>query len=328
MIIKKIIETFLDISDPKEIFTSDRDAVILEKLRAKFVGICFMSCLIMSVNKIIRRSYIYMKDSLDGDSLTNVQFEVDAIIYFDGEIINGVTIVKKEPNGIIHAKSQYAGIQLSIQPNMTIFKEGDIVPVIVKRVRYNVNQNAASILAVPFMPSVYIPIYYNILGELNKNQIDELKYLISQIDIEETKIKNLNAADKKIFQFFIDLLNPVSSSKKNDKKDFKNIKLIDTKNILDIKNGIIFNADNNFDETSISYMSKSSDMVSELSQINNTTKQTLEIVDESIYIAIYSLLCQRLMNIQSLQSFLQFYPDFTSVQKNKDIWKMYTMLKK
>jgi hypothetical protein len=327
MIIKKIIETFLDISDPKEIFAPNRDEIILEKLRAKFVGICFMSCLIMSVNRIIRRSYVYMKDTLDGDALTNIQFEVDAIIYFDGEIINGVTIVKKEPNGIIHAKSKYAGIQLSIQPNMTIFKEGDIVPVIVKRVRYNVNQNAASILAVPFMPSVYTPIYYNILGELSKIQIDELRYLITQIEIEETKIKNLNAADKKIFQFFIDLLNPISA-KKSDKKDSKNIKLINTKNILDIKNGIIFNADNKFDETSISYMAKSSDMVSELSQINSGTKQTLEIVDESIYIAIYSLLCQRLMNIQSLQSFLQFYPDFASVQKNKDIWKMYTMLKK
>ena len=327
MIIKKIIETFLDISDPKEIFAPNRDDIILEKLRAKFVGICFMSCLIMSVNRIIRRSYVYMKDTLDGDALTNIQFEVDAIIYFDGEIINGVTIVKKEPNGIIHAKSKYAGIQLSIQPNMTIFKEGDIVPVIVKRVRYNVNQNAASILAVPFMPSVYTPIYYNILGELSKIQIDELRYLITQIEIEETKIKNLNAADKKIFQFFIDLLNPISA-KKSDNKDSKNIKLINTKNILDIKNGIIFNADNKFDETSISYMAKSSDMVSELSQINSGTKQTMEIVDESIYIAIYSLLCQRLMNIQSLQSFLQFYPDFVSVQKNKDIWKMYTMLKK
>lgn len=327
MIIKKIIETFLDISDPKEIFAPNRDEIILEKLRAKFVGICFMSCLIMSVNRIIRRSYVYMKDTLDGDALTNIQFEVDAIIYFDGEIINGVTIVKKEPNGIIHAKSKYAGIQLSIQPNMTIFKEGDVVPVIVKRVRYNVNQNAASILAVPFMPSVYTPIYYNILGELSKIQIEELRYLITQIEIEEAKIKNLNAVDKKIFQFFIDLLNPISA-KKSDRKDSKNIKLINTKNILDIKTGIIFNADNKFDETSISYMAKSSEMVSELSQINSGIKQTLEIVDESIYIAIYSLLCQRLMNIQSLQSFLQFYPDFASVQKNKDIWKMYTMLKK
>ena len=114
MIIKKIIETFLDISDPKEIFAPNRDDIILEKLRAKFVGICFMSCLIMSVNRIIRRSYVYMKDTLDGDALTNIQFEVDAIIYFDGEIINGVTIVKKEPNGIIHAKSKYDGAERTI----------------------------------------------------------------------------------------------------------------------------------------------------------------------------------------------------------------------
>ena len=59
-----------------------------------------------------------MKDTLDGDAHTNVMFEVDAIEYIKDEIINGCKIIKKEPNGIIHAKSEYSGIQLNKQSNM------------------------------------------------------------------------------------------------------------------------------------------------------------------------------------------------------------------
>jgi len=272
-----------------------------------------------------------MKDTLNGDSNTNIQFEVDAIVYQTNEIINGCKIIKKEPNGIIHAKSEYAGIQLSIQPNMSIFKEGDIVPVIVKRVRYNVNQSAASILAVPFMPAVYTPTYYKISGELTKLQIDELKSLISQIENESAKFNELNAADKKLYKFFVDLLNPISSTSSTSSTSsasslFSNptsSTKINIKNLLDVKSGIVFNAENKFNENILSVISETKEKKKEEEE-----REEKELLDSPIYIAFYSLLSHQLMNIQTIQNFLSYYPDFASVQKNKDIWKMYTMLKK
>ena len=137
MIIKKLLETVIELSDPNDMFLNIDD-MLIQKLYDKFVGVCYQSSYIIKINRIIRRSYIFMQTSLDGNSQVNVKFEVDALTYITNEIINGCTIVKKEPNGIIHAKSKYAGIQMSIQQNMSIFKENDIVPVIVKRVRYNI----------------------------------------------------------------------------------------------------------------------------------------------------------------------------------------------
>ena len=67
MIIKKILESYIDISDPKEMFSNDKESMLINKLTEKFVGICYMSCYIIKINKIIRRSYIYMNETLNGD---------------------------------------------------------------------------------------------------------------------------------------------------------------------------------------------------------------------------------------------------------------------
>lgn len=340
MIIKKILETYIDIRDPKDIFSPNRDNMIIEKLTAKFVGVCYMSCFVVKINRVIRRSYIYMKDTLDGDAHTNIMFEVDAIVYQTNEVINGCTIIKKEPNGIIHGKSEHAGIQLSIQPNMSIFKEGDVVPVIVKRVRYNVNQTAASVLAVPFIPIQYMPVYYNIVGVLSKQQTDELKSLIGQIKTEEEHIKKMSVNDKKIYMFFVDLISPTNVSK-DAAKMFKNSKKIDISNILELRSGIVYRPDLKYNDSTVYHVDSKDvtvESVSNLSTISeeqkgqsNTTKKTIpplnDIVDESVYIVLHTMLVKYLTNIQSLQNFLLHYPTFASIQNSKHIWKMYSTLK-
>ena len=114
MLIKKNIETYVDITDPNDIYAPDLDAMLMTKLTNKFVGICCNSCYIVNINRIVKRSNVYMIQTLDGYAQTCVTFEVDAIIYINGEIINGCKIVRKEPNGRIHAKSDIAGIQMNI----------------------------------------------------------------------------------------------------------------------------------------------------------------------------------------------------------------------
>ena len=42
---------------------------------------------------------------------------------------------------------------------------------------------------------------------------------------------------------------------------------------------------------------------------------------------MYSILIKHLNNIQILNNFLRYYSTFELVQKNKDVWKMYSMLK-
>lgn len=318
MLIKKILETYLDITDPNDIYSSDKDAMLIDKLTEKFVGVCYNSCYILKINKIIRRSYMYIKDTLDGDSSISIKFEVDAIIYNSGEILNGCKIIKKEPNGIVHAKSQYAGVQLSIQSNMSIFKEGDVIPVIIKRVRYNVNQSAISISALPFMPLEYTHVYNKLTGELDKQQHAQLKTLVTQIQQLKQNFDNLKAGDKKIYKFFNDLL---SSSGKNTIP--KSATRLDVTTILgmDSYNDIILYKPNlPYDDITIYKLVSNESMEAD--------DATPAVISESAYIVLYTILLKHLSNLQILEDFIKYYPTFDAVQKTKEIWKLYSMLKK
>jgi hypothetical protein len=306
MIFKKTLETFIDITDPINIFSNNRDKMIMDKLSEKFVGVCYNSCLILKINKIIRRSYIYMTDTLEGHAQTNVMFEADAIEYKKDEIINGCKIIKKEPNGIVHAKSEYAGIQINMQSNMSIFKEGDVIPVIVKMVRYNVNQTAVSVLAVPFIPTTYETIYYKITGDLSKQDTINITSLFTQIKEEESNISKLASADKKIYEFFNSLL----SNKPESQSGYSKIKM---SNILTLTSGVVYMPNGKYDSSEVLHI--------------DDTKQT-EVISESPFIIYATILNKYLCNLQTLQSFIKQYPKFSDISLHKNIWKLYTSLKK
>lgn len=319
----KILETYMDIGDANDIYSPNIDAMLIKKLTAKFAGICYNSCHIIKINKIIRRSYMYMKDTLDGDCNTSIRFEATVIVYAAGEIINGCAIIKKEPNGIIHAKSKYAGLQLSVQTNMNIFNEGDVVPAIVKRVRYNVNQPSISVSATPFIPTPYKHTYHKTSGELDKSQVAELTSLINDIKSMLKQLTQLPPNSKKIYKFFLELLyntdaikNPVNSAKISIEK------LLSVVN--DQRDCIIYIPNTPYNDTDVVYIEPK--FVEDL--VAKTTNEAIYIVEESLYITLYTIILKQLSNLQTIKDFIEFYPDFKAVQKNKAIWKLYTMLKK
>jgi hypothetical protein len=304
MLDKKILETTLDIDDPVDIYSNERDKMFMEKLTEKYNGKCFHSCLVIKINKIIRRSFIYMKDTLNGGATVNIIFEADVIVYHKGEVINGCQIIKKEPSGIMHAKSEHAGIQLNIKADMSIYIEGDIVPVIVKMVRYNPNQTSISVSAHPFMPIDELPIYYNIVGDLSTDQKVILNNILTHIKDEEKTMSDLSPTDKKIHKFFIDLMY-------NDKKKSKDVsKKVSLTDMIELKSGIIFRPMSKYDDASVQHLTKDQPSI-----------------DESPFIIFSVMLNKYLSNLQTLAEFLKAYPSFAAVQKNKEIWKMYNMLK-
>jgi hypothetical protein len=312
MLVKKILETYLDITNPDDIFSSDLDKTVLDKLHDKFVGICYDSCLILNINKIIRRSYVYMKDTLDGDVNLSVLFEVDCIIYIKDEIINGCKIIKKETNGIMHATSKYAGIQLNIQPTVSIFKEGEIIPVIVKRVRYNISQNSISVLAMPFIPINYNVNYYRISGELTNSENDNLRTLLEEINIYEESFKKLAPGNKKIYKFFVDLLKQKNIDLLKIKGSFNKINFA---KMLELKSNIICKKYNTYDDNIVEY-------------VDSKDSKDDNVIEETPYNIFNIILIEHLLHLQTLQEFLNHYNTFTDVQNSKNIWKFYSMLKK
>ena len=277
---------------------------------------------------------MYMKDTLDGDSNTSIRFTADVIVYNHGEIINGCTIIKKEPNGIVHAKSEYAGLQLSIQNNMVIFKEGDVVPVRVKRVRYNVNQSAISVSAMPFIPIPYSHIYYRHTSNLDKQHIKELRVIVHDIESILKEFTALSPNKKKIHKFFIDLL-----FNKSDKNTIpNNSEKLSMSKILTIAegsggpnapgSGITYMPNGHYDDMTV-YRVAEDDAATVLEKTaSQSEKLNIDVIEESSYLVLYNILLTQLSRVQTIKNFIEFYPDFNAVQKNKEIWKLYSMLKK
>ena len=312
MIINKIMETYVDIINPNDIYSIDINNMVIEKLNEKFVGICYKSCYILKIIRIIKRSCIYMKDTLEGDAHVSVMFEVSAIQYVKNEIINGCKIIKKESNGIVHAKSEYAGIQFNIPSNMNIFKEGDIIPVIVNMVRYNVNQNAISILAHPFMPQNKEPIYYKINNKITTTLTSEetlnIKSLLDQLGIIEEQVSKLNDIDKKVYKFFVDLLTLSNIKKTNKRKSIYDI--------TDIKNNTIYFSDI-YDSNNVNILDND----------DNKNLENKEIFVERAFIIYSNIIIDYIMRLQTLIEFIKYFPTCAKIQEHKHIWKLYLSLK-
>ena len=209
MKIQKPLETRLDFHNPADIVNPDVIGLCMRHLTEKYVGKCYMSCLIIKINKILRHSLRYMSRGLDGSAYISVSFEVDAIVYTKGEILNGCHIVKIESDGRIHAKSKHAGIQIRQDTSgVNIYKEDQIVPFIVNRTQYNPAQNAVSVEAIPFTPSFPDNIIYAVGKPLSEEDYNRIKELFDQIDNLKKSINLMDSNGQKALGFFQDLVYP------------------------------------------------------------------------------------------------------------------------
>jgi len=330
MIVKKILETYLDLEIPEYIFASNIDDICIQLLTKKFGNKCYKSCYILKINKIIRSSRRYMSESLSGNSSICVLFEVDAIVYQEGDIINNCKITKIEPNGKIYAESQYANIQTNQDQSLPIFKEEYIIPVIATNIRNFPSKDKISISAIPFMPMFPQLIIYSVKTPLEEQQIPQLENMLKMVNDELNKIKKLSAPELKSYNFFKTLIYPFKKEKQfkldSKSKDFKfNKKQISIKEFMTIKEGLLCRPTElpkHMDQ--FYYLGNKIDkMGDQFDKINN-----LIILEESMFNIAYKILTDYLRHLITLRELYENYPNIDIIGKYTDVWKMYNMLKK
>jgi hypothetical protein len=319
MLIQKPLETRLDFSDPLDIINPDVTGLCMRHLTEKYVGKCYMSCLIVKINKIIRHSLRYMSRDLNGSAYISVSFEVDAIVYTKGEILNGCHIVKIESDGRIHAKSKHAGIQIRQDMSLVnIYKEGQVVPFIVNRVQYNPAQNAASVEAVPFAPAFPDNIIYSVGKPLGDDENPRIKDLFRQIDKLKSDIDMLDSNSQKALGFFQDLVYPFKKNTDFDKVvKSGEAKVSELEFIWDsVKNvrGYICQPVESKLSSGVIYHFKD--------------RPEGKVREENLVFILDKFLSNVIRYYQEMIEFVETYPTFAKVQEYKDIWRMYNMLKK
>jgi hypothetical protein len=140
------------------------------------------------------------------------------------------------------------------------------------------------------------------LFELNKEEIINLDSLFEQISKIEKDLKKLQSDDKKVYNFFVDLLSSVT---------VKNNKRKPIYDILKVKKGILY-----FDD------------VYDSNNINISEKNDKDCVNERPFIVYSFILINYMMRLQTICDFIKYYPKFADIQENKHLWKFYLSLKK
>lgn len=209
MIVEKLIQTKVHIDDPNLLYSGDIESVIMDNLRQRFEGTCYMSCLILEVLEIRKFSnFIFSKQRQDGSASSNVNMRVKGIVIKKGEVIPDCTVMKIDKDGHIICKNKHSAIYIRASKALQSIKEGQTIAALAGDVKYKIFAPAISVNALPFIPIVRksTEIVYKV--KVQKSDLIDKMLNVMKDEIE----KNTNI-DTEIYKFFMDLMYPYKSQK-------------------------------------------------------------------------------------------------------------------
>jgi len=215
MIITKIIETGLAIINPIHIY-ADEGQNLMNLLINNYCNKCTHGCYVLQILRILDSTPCEIA-SLGGncEGKINIKFEVKAIVYAPGEVINGckITYINKSDHtrtntSIIYASAKYANISISLNKTFESLKSGQLISIRVDSAIYNKTAENISVNGLLYYPNKYIyenikmPIFkINEILKLNESQIERIK-------LAEDLHKELLSKDAKKFEFITNILYP------------------------------------------------------------------------------------------------------------------------
>ena len=337
MQIKKVLQVMVDIIEPNEIYSIDIEKVILEKLTKKYCNRCYSGCLILRILRIIKRSRIFIStDCLNASAHVSVTFEIEGIVYIEGEIINGckaicirptdITFSSKYAAGIVNTKNSFnlTATQTNLAKTMTqSIKENNIIPVMVVSSRYSANQNQITVQAIPLIPMIEDNTYYYINDDLELEDISKVKTLLEIL--EEELVIHDKMSKNKLYTFFKKMMNPYKTEHKfkdsadNSKFDQISISSDNLKALENIKNNILCLPLEEYISDNLPLFSLPADKI-------NPDKFS-NLINASITQALSEIIMKRLMYLQNIRGLAETYTadDISNMQQ---YWKVFTLLKK
>jgi hypothetical protein len=325
MKIYKTITTSVDLLDSNDIYNPNKESMILNMLSHKFKNMCYESIYITEIRKILNMSSTVMvSNRLDGGAVVNVSFEVGGVILVKDEILHGCKIIEIQNNNVITLTYKFASIKLQKINNkyfdmlIKSLQVGNIISVTVLNSSYTPYSNNISVLAIPYLPQPTQEIYYQISQGLNKDEIEQLSYIYSEIQKEEETHAKLKT--NSLYEFFRDIMYPY----KNDQKYASNkaVRLgmspinIDINEIIKLDNGIVIYPSEDDKINKRFFMSQKEETEKKLNDNSNI------IVSSSCYVIMSDILSKYLLYLQSLRGFIETYHTREVVTQLLYYWKI------
>jgi len=201
MLIKKNIEVGIDVTNGIGLFSDDGN--IMSILADRFENRCFRGCFITQVLRILRMGDADVNQFGEPDYVTiPVIFEVEAIVFAEGEIINNCVVLRKNVNNILVCKSPYANIFVNGGSVLESVVEGQTISVRAMRSRYNQGSADIKINAIPFLQSKKNVIFQ--VGKIENAKLFE--DVLERIKAQEDEAELFKESDEKTYNFFVKAL--------------------------------------------------------------------------------------------------------------------------
>lgn len=176
-----------------DIFCRDYDANILQELKNKFKGKCFMGQYIIDILELLNVSECVITNTNNTcNGIINVKFKVDSVKFAVDDILVGVNVIKNENNML---QANYKGIMnVIVNSNIHLpsgkdhvlqFVTGEIINVVIKNVLHMPFDkiNASTSLLLPNPPLKHWRIEEDALANSLPHELTE------RITLEKEKLK-------------------------------------------------------------------------------------------------------------------------------------------
>ena len=213
MIITKTIQTKVHIDDPILMYSGDIDAVVMDNIKQRFEGYCYMSCLILEVLEILRRSnFVFSKQRNDGSASCNVCIKVSGIVIKKHELLHDCVVKKIDKDGHIICKNKHSAVYIRASKALQTIKQGQTIVAMAGLASYKLFKPAISINALPFIPIAdkSADVIYEVVVSNNTGIVEKM------LDKMNNEIKENESLPKDVYKFFMDLLYPYKTKKKFD----------------------------------------------------------------------------------------------------------------
>jgi len=323
MLIEKLIQTRDNIVEPNLLYSSSIDDIILDNLRQRFTGKCYMSCLITEVVEIVKRSNLILsKTRQDGSFVCNIIIKIRGIVIPNHGVVHNAVVKNIDKQGRMICKNDNSAIYVHPVINTQTIRIGQSIPVISRMSRYKQFKKLITVDAIPFIPS--IDKTSETIYKVDFKHTPLVTRLFNKLNIELEKNKKL---DKKVCAFFTELLYPYKTKVLYD-KTVKNKNV----SVVNIKDFINDHKEKSFIISSPDWVPKNKNVILSYTTVdtkNILNSEELKKTNRGIFITekyevVVGYFIQKLIEYNiTVRNLCTTYNTMKLIKDNKNLWTIY-----
>ena len=329
MLIEKQLQTSILLSTPDEYYSPDINAVLMDKIKQRFEGVCQKSILILKVVEIIEKAYtVFSKRRQDGSAMCDVRFLVQGIVLAQGNIVHNAIVKNIDKKGNIIARNKYVAVYLKKSMSLQTIRKGQIMPVRIGLIKYTIGQTQMSINAFPFIPRYRKAVIYKTNNYQNSGII---KILMKELTDE---MKRHEGLDTDVYEFFIKLMNPYKSKKhmtkylKDTKGTITNVDMVPSTDMLISLPDALHSAPGMLKY--VKHQKIKTDNPLDYEDLDETPKDKGGhlVIAESYEVVVGTHLKNHINYANDIRQLCTTYSSMAEVRSNNNLWNIYTKNKR